>query len=293
MIGRTHGVHAEPITLGFKLGGWHQETQRHIQRLKFARAEISVGKISGAVGTYSNIEPAAEEYVCEKLSLKPERFATQIIARDRHGCFLAVLGLIASSLEKFALQIRLMQQTEISEVLEPFAPGQKGSSAMPHKRNPILCERVCGLARLIRANIIPALENINLWYERDISHSSAERVIFPESTILLDYACNLLIEIVDNLQISAERLAENLNCTRGLIFSQRVLLALTAKGLSREKAYEITQELALRSRDRGQDFKKLLRADGRAKKYLTRQEIEKCFDQKYFLRHIDHIFKYL
>ncbi|MCD6407671.1 adenylosuccinate lyase, partial [bacterium] len=226
MIGRTHGIHAEPITFGFKIGGWYFEFLRNRERMEKAIEEISVGKISGAVGTFSNVEPEVEKFVCEKFSLKPENFSTQIISRDRHAFFLSTLGVISSSCEKIALQIRLLQQTEISEVAEPFGKKQKGSSAMPHKRNPVLCERVCGLSRVIKKNVNVALENVALWHERDISHSSAERIIFQESTIFLDYILNLLIKIIGNMDIFEKNMERNLNSSKNIYFSQKLLNTL-------------------------------------------------------------------
>ncbi|MCM8759288.1 MAG: adenylosuccinate lyase [Candidatus Omnitrophica bacterium] len=289
-IGRTHGVHAEPITFGFKIAGWYLEIERNIERLKGAKSEISVGKISGAVGTYSNISPEVEKIVCKKLGLKPELFSTQIIPRDRYASYIATLGVIASSLEKIALQIRLLQQTEINEVAEPFGKGQKGSSAMPHKRNPILCERICGLARVIRKNAIVAMENVALWHERDISHSSTERIILPESTILLDYIINLTDKIISELEVFPEAMVNNIQLTRGLIFSQRVLLLLCEKGLPRKQAYEIVQKNAMRSRAEKRDFLELLLMDEQVRKFLTEKEIRECFDVDWFVRNIKPLF---
>ncbi|MCM8816350.1 MAG: adenylosuccinate lyase [Candidatus Omnitrophica bacterium] len=289
-IGRTHGVHAEPITFGFKIAGWYLEIERNIERLKGAKSEVSVGKISGAVGTYSNISPEVEKIVCKKLGLKPELFSTQIIPRDRYASYIATLGVIASSLEKIALQIRLLQQTEINEVAEPFGKGQKGSSAMPHKRNPILCERICGLARVIRKNAIVAMENVALWHERDISHSSTERIILPESTILLDYIINLTDKIISELEVFPEAMVNNIQLTRGLIFSQRVLLLLCEKGLPRKQAYEIVQKNAMRSRAEKRDFLELLLMDEQVRKFLTEKEIRECFDVDYFVSNIQHLF---
>ncbi len=292
-IGRTHGVHAEPITFGFKIAGWYCEVKRDIERLKTALSEISVGKISGAVGTYSNISPEVEKIVCKKLGLKPEVFSTQIIPRDRYACYMSTLGVIASSLERIALQIRLLQQTEINEVAEPFGKGQKGSSAMPHKRNPILCERICGLARIIRKNVAVSMENVAMWHERDISHSSAERIIFPESTILLDYMINLITGIVEGMEVFQDRLNENINLTLGLVFSQKVLLTLCDKGLSRKDAYEIVQRNAARSRKEKIHLMKLLTYDNEVKKYLSEDEIKSCFDTDWYLRNIHTLFQQL
>jgi len=289
-IGRTHGIHAEPITFGFKIATWYFETKRNIERLKQALSEIRVGKISGAVGTYSNIHPDVEKLVCKKLNLEPESFSTQIISRDRYAAYIANLGIVASSFEKIALQIRLLQQTEISEVAEPFGKGQKGSSAMPHKRNPILCERICGLSRIIRNNVISAMENVALWHERDISHSSAERIIFPETTILLDYIINLTDRVISDIDVFPEEMEKNLNLTQGLIFSQKVLLLLCDKGLPRKQAYEIVQKNAMRSKNEKRHFMEVLLDDEIVKKYLSEQEIRDCFDIKWYLRNIDHLF---
>jgi len=289
-IGRTHGIHAEPITFGFKIATWYFETKRNIERLKQALSEIRVGKISGAVGTYSNIHPDVEKLVCKKLNLEPESFSTQIISRDRYAAYIANLGIVASSFEKIALQIRLLQQTEISEVAEPFGKGQKGSSAMPHKRNPILCERICGLSRIIRNNVISAMENVALWHERDISHSSAERIIFPETTIVLDYIINLTDRVISDIDVFPEEMEKNLNLTQGLIFSQKVLLLLCDKGLPRKQAYEIVQKNAMRSKNEKRHFMEVLLDDEIVKKYLSEQEIRDCFDIKWYLRNIDHLF---
>ena len=244
-MGRSHGVHAEPTTFGLKLALMYDETKRGLERLKNAREEISVGKLSGAVGTYSNIDPFVETYVCKRLGLRPAPVSTQIISRDIHAQFLNTLALIGASLEKFATEIRHLQRTEVLEVEEPFGKGQKGSSAMPHKRNPVICERICGLSRILRANALAAMENVNLWHERDISHSSAERVIFPDSTIALDYMLNKFIEVIEGLSVYPENMLENLVRTKGLIFSQRILLSLMDKGLTRANAYDLVQALAI------------------------------------------------
>lgn len=290
MMGRTHGVHAEPITLGFKIAGWYYEFLRNYERMKRAVEEISVGKLSGAVGTFSNIDPRVEEYVCRKLSLKQEKFSTQIISRDRHCYFLGVLSVIAASCEKVALQIRLMQQTEVGEVAEPFGKGQKGSSAMPHKRNPILCERICGLSRVIKKNVNAALENVALWYERDISHSSAERVIFPESLILLDYILNLLNRVIKAMDIFDENIKRNLNLTGRVFFSQKLLNALAMKGLPREKAYEIVQKISFDTIREKRDFSEVVKESSEVKKYLTDREIEEIFDIRQLLKNLDKLF---
>ena len=292
-IGRTHGIHAEPITFGFKIAGWYFEIKRNIERLRNALSEISVGKISGAVGTYSNIHPNVEKIACMKLKLKPETFSTQIISRDRYASYIATLGVIASSFEKIALQIRLLQQTEINEAAEPFGKGQKGSSAMPHKRNPVLCERICGLARIIRRNAIVAMENVALWHERDISHSSTERIILPESTILLDYIINLADTIISNMDVFQSAMEKNINLTKGLIFSQKVLLLLCDKGMPRKQAYEIVQKNALKAKNENMEFMQLLLEDPVIRKYLSEREIKECFDLNWYLRNIKNLFRKL
>ncbi|MDI6690195.1 MAG: adenylosuccinate lyase [Actinomycetota bacterium] len=293
MIGRTHGIHAEPITFGFKLVLWIFEMKRNLRRLKSARETIRYGKISGTVGTYANVDPYVEEYVCNKLGLRPAQVSTQILQRDRHAEFLTTLGIIASSLDKFATEIRNLQRSDILEVEEPFAKGQKGSSAMPHKRNPIICERISGLARIVRANAFSALENISLWHERDISHSSVERVIIPDSTLLLDYMLNKFTEVMEGLIVYPENMRKNLEKTGGIIFSQRVLLRLVGKGLSREEAYRLVQTNAMRVWHVKENFKDLLLKDTEITKYLSPAEIEDCFDLRYYLRNIDTIFKRL
>jgi adenylosuccinate lyase len=291
MIGRTHGVHAEPITLGFKFALWFEETKRNIERMKRAIENISYGKIAGAVGTYDNVSPFVEKYVCEKLGLKVEPVSTQIIQRDRHAEYLTTLAIIASSLEKFATEIRHLQRTEVLEVEEFFSEGQKGSSAMPHKRNPVRCERVSGLARIVRANALASLENITLWHERDISHSSVERIIIPDSTTLVDFMLNEMIDIIDKLIIYPERMMKNLNLTNGLIFSQKVLLKLIEKGLTREKAYEIVQRNAMRSWKTGENFAELLKNDSDVVSFLSDGEIDKIFDYGSVIEKIDFIFE--
>jgi adenylosuccinate lyase len=290
MVGRTHGVHAEPITLGFKFALWFSEMQRNLERIKRAKEEISYGKISGAVGTFAHLDPYVEEYVCKELSLKPAKISNQIIQRDRHAYYLIILALIASSLEKIATEIRSLQRTEIYEVEENFAIGQKGSSAMPHKRNPIICERVCGLSRVVRANAIAALENVNLWNERDISHSSAERIIIPDSNILIDYMLQKFTNLITNLNIYPEHMKQNLEKTKGLIFSQKIMLELTKRGLSREEAYEMVQSISMQVWQGQADFKALLLENAEVGQYLTKSEIEKCFDYQTYLRNIDIIF---
>ncbi|MEW6189438.1 MAG: adenylosuccinate lyase [Actinomycetota bacterium] len=293
MIGRTHGIHAEPITFGFKLALWIFEMKRNLRRLKSARETIRYGKISGTVGTYANVDPYVEEYVCNKLGLRPAQISTQILQRDRHAEFLTTLGIIASSLDKFATEIRNLQRSDILEVEEPFVKGQKGSSAMPHKRNPIICERISGLARVVRANAFSALENIPLWHERDISHSSVERVIIPDSTLLLDYMLNKFTKVMEGLIVYPENMRKNLEKTGGIIFSQRVLLRLVEKGLSREEAYRLVQTNAMRAWQDKENFKDLLLKNTEITKYLSPGEIEDCFDLRYYLRNIDTIFKRL
>jgi len=291
MIGRTHGVHAEPITLGLKFALWYTEIQRDIERLKKAIENISTGKISGAVGTFSNLSPKVEEYVCKKLKLKPAPISSQIIQRDRHAEFMSALAIIASSIEKFATEIRSLQRTEILELEEGFSQGQKGSSAMPHKRNPIACERLCGLARLVRTNAQASLENITLWHERDISHSSVERVIIPDSTILVDYMLIQFNRIMENLLVYPENMTRNLNKTGGMIFSGRLLLELSKKTSTKEEAYQIVQDNAMKAWKEELNFKELIKNDIRVKKYLKEKEIEECFSLDYYLRNVDYIFK--
>ena len=290
-IGRTHGVHAEPTTFGLKLAVMYDEMRRNLERLQWEKDAFAVGKLSGAVGTYSNIDPAIEAYVLRKLGLKPASVATQIISRDIHAEFINVLAIIGASLEKFATEIRHLQRTEVLEVEEPFSQGQKGSSAMPHKRNPVICERICGLARLLRANALVALENVNLWHERDISHSSNERVIFPDSTLDLDYILNKFSEVIKGLKVYPENMLKNLIKTKGLIFSQRLLLALMRKGLTRSKAYDLVQKLAMKSWKDELDFEELVLKDNSITKYLNAKQIESCFNLDYYLRNINKIFK--
>lgn len=289
MIGRTHGIHAEPITLGLKFALWLDETERNIERVKKARETVAVGKISGAVGTYATVDPKVEAYVCEKMGLKAARLATQVIQRDRHAELLTTLAIVASSLDKFATEIRSLQRTDIREAEEYFRPGQKGSSAMPHKRNPITCERICGLARVIRGNAQAALEDVALWHERDISHSSVERIILPDSTILLDYMLRLMTDIIDKLLIYPDAMKANMNKTGGLIFSQRILLALVDKGVSREDAYRWVQRNAMARWLEGADFKTNVVNDPDIAKYLSPAEVTACFDPSYHLRHVDTI----
>ena len=291
MIGRTHGVHAEPMTFGLKLALWYAELQRDLDRMLRARDVVSVGKISGAVGTFAHLDPAIEASVCARLGLEPAPVSSQVIQRDRHAELMTTLAITAASLEKFALEIRGLQKTEIGEVEEPFAKGQKGSSAMPHKRNPIGCEQITGLARLVRANAMAALENIALWHERDISHSSVERVILPDSFIALDHMLRRFTRIVRGMVVYPERMLENLNRSRGVVFSGTVLLELARRGISREQAYEWVQRNAMRSFHEQKDFKSLLLADPDLMKVLTPADVEKAFDLKDQLRNVDAIFE--
>ena len=290
MIGRTHGVHAEPMTFGLKLALWFAEVDRDRERVRRARATISVGKLSGAVGTFAHVPPAVEADVCRRLGLEPAAVASQVIQRDRHAELMAALAITAASLEKFALEIRGLQKTEIGEVEEPFGKGQKGSSAMPHKRNPIGCEQIVGLARLIRGNAHAARENVALWHERDISHSSVERVILPDSFIALDHMLRRFTRIVRGMAVNLDRMRENLNRSRGVVFSGTVLLELAKKGVSREQAYEWVQRNAMRSFEEQRDFKALLLADTDVSRVLTAAEIERAFDLDEQLKHVDHIF---
>ncbi|TYO96276.1 adenylosuccinate lyase [Desulfallas thermosapovorans] len=292
MIGRTHGIHAEPTTFGLKMLLWVAETERNIKRMENAIATISAGKISGAVGTYANIDPAVERHVCARLGLKPARVSTQVLQRDRHAEFLTTLAVIGSSLDKFATEIRNLQRTDILEAEEYFKKGQKGSSAMPHKRNPITVERISGQARLLRGNALVAMENVALWHERDISHSSVERVIIPDSTITLDYMLYKFSNIMKNLLVYPENMKKNIEKTHGLIFSQRVLLALVENhGLTREKAYELVQRNAMQCWRTGEDFRKLLLGDAEVAAILSVEEINEIFDYNYHLKHVDEIYK--
>ncbi len=290
MIGRTHGVHAEPMTFGLKLALWYAEVQRDIERLTRARQAISVGKLSGAVGTFAHLPPQIEADVCRRLGLEPAPVASQVIQRDRHAELLSAIAIAGASLETFALEVRGLQKTEIGEVEEPFAKGQKGSSAMPHKRNPIGCEQICGMARLLRGNATAALENVALWHERDISHSSVERVILPDSFIALDHMLRRFTRITRGMVVYPERMLENLNRSRGVVFSGTVLLELAKKGVSREQAYEWVQRNAMRSFAEQRDFKALLAADADVSRVLTPAEIDRAFDLGEQLKHVDHIF---
>ena len=290
MIGRTHGVHAEPMTFGLKLALWHAELARDVTRVRRARETISVGKLSGAVGTFAHIPPAVEADTCRSLGLEPASVASQVIQRDRHAELLAALAITASTLEKGALEIRGLQKTEIGEVEEPFAKGQKGSSAMPHKRNPIGCEQIVGLARLIRGHAHAAFENVALWHERDISHSSVERVIVPDSFIALDHMVRRFTRIVTHMVVSPERMRENLNRSRGVVFSGTVLLELARRGVSREQAYEWVQRNAMRSFEERTDFKALLLNDAEIVRVLSPHDIDRAFDLNEQFRHVDEIF---
>ena len=293
MVGRTHGIHAEPTTFGLKLALWYDETRRNIERLKSAVDRISVGQVSGAVGTFEHLSPSIEEYVCRKLGLNPAPVSTQVLQRDRHAEFMCVLALIGSSLEKFATEIRHLQRTEVLEAEEPFEEGQTGSSAMPHKRNPVSCERVTGLARLLRSYAMAGLENIPLWHERDISHSSVERVILPDSTCALDFMLREMTRILSGLKVYPDRMKRNVGLTRGLIFSESVLLSLMEKGLIRKEAYTLVQRHALAAwKDpQGPSFQERLAQDPQIRKRLTAAEINSCFDLNRHLRHVDLIFR--
>jgi len=293
MMGRTHGVHAEPTTFGLKMALWAQEMKRNAQRLAEARKTISVGKISGAVGTYATVPPQVEKIACAKLGLAPAPISSQIIQRDRHAQLLTTLAITASSLEKFATEIRGLQRTEVREVEEPFEAGQTGSSAMPHKRNPEICERICGLARLIRGYALTSLENIPLWHERDISHSSAERIILPDSCLALDYMLSMFTSIMKGLRVHPENMRRNIELTQGVIFSQRVLLVLIGKGLMREEAYKMVQDNAMKAWEKGTSFPSLLEADRRITSCLSKLELSSLFDYTYYLKHVDDVFKRL
>ena len=291
MMGRTHGVHAEPITFGLKMALWWDEMRRAEQRLTQARAMVAVGKISGPVGTHATAPPSVEARVCSRLGVAAAPVSSQIIQRDRHAQFVTTLALIAASLEKFATEIRGLQRTETREVEEPFSEGQTGSSSMPHKRNPELSERVCGLARLIRGHSVTALENVALWGERDISHSSAERLILPDSCLALDYILNLFAGVMKDLRVYPDRMKQNIEMTRGLLFSQRVLLALVERGLSRDSAYEIVQRNSMRAWDDGQDFRELVKADPDIGAKLSAEALDDLFGYDYYIRYVDDIFE--
>jgi len=293
IMGRTHGVHAEPTTFGLKMALWTEEMKRNAQRLDEARKIISVGKISGAVGTYATVPPQVEKIACAKLGLAPAPISSQIIQRDRHAQFVTTLAILASSLEKFATEIRSLQRTEVREVEEPFQAGQTGSSAMPHKRNPELCERICGLARLIRGYAVTSMENIALWHERDISHSSTERIILPDSCLVLDYMLSIFTSIMKGLKVYPENMLHNLELTQGLIFSQRVLLALINKGLGREEAYKVVQDNAMKAWQEKENFLSLLEADERITVHLSKNELQLLFDYNHYLKYVDNVFERL
>ncbi|WP_447980175.1 adenylosuccinate lyase [Candidatus Nitrospira bockiana] len=307
MVGRSHGIHGEPISFGFKLAIWYEECQRHRRRLQAVREEIAVGKLSGAMGTFAHLGPEVEEYVCGKLGLTPDPVSSQIVQRDRHAAYLSALALLAASIEKYATEIRHLQRTEVLEAEEFFAEGQKGSSAMPHKRNPIASENLCGLARVVRANSVAGLENVALWHERDISHSSVERIVMPDSTILVDYMLVRITDLIRNLLIYPDRMQRNLDLTEGLVYSQRLLLLLVERGAQRKEAYEAVQRNAMQawegwhragkesvlaeSRRAGGVFKDLVGKDPLITRYLTTKEIDDCFDPRYYLRHLDQIYR--
>ena len=291
MIGRTHGVHAEPMTFGLKTALWYDELRRDRQRLERARVAVSVGKISGAVGTYAHLDPGIERAVCDRLGLEPAPVASQVVQRDRHAELLSAVAIAGATLETIAVEIRGLQKTEIGEVEEPFAKGQKGSSAMPHKRNPIGCEQITGLARLLRTNAMAAFENVALWHERDISHSSVERIIFPDSFCVLDHMVRRMTRIVRDLVVHPDRMLDNLKYSRGVVFSGSVLLELAQRGVSREEAYTWVQRNAMRSHDEGLDFKTLLLEDDDVTRVMTPEQIEAVFDLKVQLRHVDTIFE--
>lgn len=293
MMGRTHGVHAEPTTFGLKLGLWYEEMKRNLERFEAAAKVIETGKMSGAVGTYANIDPRVEQYVCDKLGLTASPISTQTLQRDRHAQYFGALALIATSIEKFATEIRGLQKSETREVEEGFAKGQKGSSAMPHKRNPIGSENMVGMSRLMRGYMVTAYENVALWHERDISHSSAERVILPDATITLNYMLNRFGNIVKNLTVFPENMKRNMGRTYGLIYSQRILLALIDKGLVREEAYDTVQPLAMQAWDEQVQFRTLVDASEKITSYLTKEELDECFDYNYHLEHVDMIFERL
>jgi len=290
MVGRTHGVHAEPVTWGLKLLVWYEELKRHLKRFKNLLETVAVGQISGAVGTFASINPAAEKAVCAELGLEPAVISNQILQRDRHADFVSQLALVAASIEKFATEIRNLQRTDILEVEEGFRKGQKGSSAMPHKKNPIVCERLTGLARVVRGHLVPALEDVALWHERDLTHSSVERVILPDSAILVDYMLQKFKGVMQELVVNEERMQENLERTHGLIFSQRLMLALVEKGLRREKAYELAQRNALIAWQEGTDYRELISADQEITDYLNEKELTKVFAWQAYLKELDYIY---
>jgi len=291
MIGRSHGIHAEPITFGLKMALFYEETKRNLERLKAARQRIAYGKISGSVGTHANVDPFVEVYVCKKLGLKPAKVSSQILQRDRHAEYLNAIALVGTSLEKFSTEFRGLQRTEIGEVEEYFSPTQKGSSSMPHKKNPIMFERISGLARILRGNALASMENIPLWHERDISHSSVERIIVPDSTILLDYMLQKMTNLVKRLTVNEDRMRININKTKGIIFSQRVLLELIKRGLTRVEAYDIVQEAALNMTREDIDFEEALKRNKKVRHVMGLDAVEKCFDLGYHVKCVDKIFK--
>ncbi|MFC1480308.1 adenylosuccinate lyase [Candidatus Omnitrophota bacterium] len=291
MMGRSHGVHAEPISFGLKMALFYKEAQRDLGRLEEARDTIAVGKVSGSVGTFANVDPFVEQYVCKKLNLKPAGVSSQVLQRDRHAHYMSAIAIVGATLEKIALEIRGLQKTEIGEVQEFFASGQTGSSSMPHKKNPIICERVTGLARVLRGNAMAAIENVALWHERDISHSSVERIIIPDSTILLDYMLDKTEKLISRLVVNEEKMLENIGATKGMVYSQRMLLELIKKGATRMEAYDIIQGLALKAHEHDKNFREFAMINEELKKYLSGEEIEDCFRLDYHLRHIDTVFK--
>jgi len=293
MMGRTHGVHAEPTSLGLKFALWQEELKRNLERLSRAKEAVRFGKLSGAVGNYAHLDPYVEEHVCRRLGLKVAPVSTQVLQRDGHAEFIFTLSLVAAGLEKIALEFRNLQRTETREIEEPFSGGQKGSSAMPHKRNPVLCERLTGLSRILRSKVTAALENIPLWHERDISHSSVERIDLPDASILADYLIHQMIKIIKGMQVYPENMWQNLNLTGGLAFSQRVLIKLIEKGISREEAYDLVQGIAMEAWNTGASFRDMISGDERTTGVLTREELEACFDPAYYLRRLDVIYQRL
>lgn len=291
MMGRTHGVHAEPITFGLKLLVWVGEMERNLERMKRAKAVVSFGKISGAVGTYALVDPRVEEYVCKKLGLGASPASTQVLQRDRHAEFMTTLAIVAASLEQFATEIRNLQRTEVWEVEEPFGKGQKGSSAMPHKKNPITCERITGLARVVRGNALAALENVALWHERDITHSSVERIILPDNCMMVDYMLQKFAWVMDGLVVYPQNMRKNIEKSGGMVFSQKLLLILTDRGLTREESYKIVQTAAMKSRSSGKSFKEILMEDREALKHVSQKEIEKIFDIRDNVKNVDVVFR--
>jgi len=291
MIGRSHGMHAEPVSFGLKMALFYKEMERNLKRMRGARDTIAAGKVSGSVGTFANVDPFVEDYVCERLGLKPAGVSSQVLQRDRHAHYMGVIALCGATLEKIAVEIRGLQRTEIGEVQEFFSSGQTGSSSMPHKKNPIICERITGLARVLRGNAASAMENVALWHERDISHSSVERIIIPDSTILLDYMLDKAKTLISSLIVNEKRMLENIGATGGLIYSQRLLLEFIKKGATRMEAYDTVQDLALKAQQQGRGFKEFVLSSGKVREYLSDGEIEDCFRIEYHLRHIDAIFR--